>query len=159
MAKVTIQSVAQTDKAGLFSICFEGESYTEFQKFILQYKDNEMYSEELNTILAGIGKMMEGAGFLERRFRPEGKVRDNVCALPIETCKLRLYCLRLCDSILIVGNGGAKTTRTYDENEELRGYVLTLQKLDDALRIAIKKGVVTIEKQTINGIDNKQFEV
>jgi hypothetical protein len=33
MTKATIQSVRQTEKAGLFTICFEGESYTEFQKF------------------------------------------------------------------------------------------------------------------------------
>ncbi|MCR5038628.1 MAG: hypothetical protein K6A94_04745 [Bacteroidales bacterium] len=32
MTKATIQSVRQTENAGLFTICFEGESYTEFQK-------------------------------------------------------------------------------------------------------------------------------
>lgn len=36
MTKVKLQSVAQTEKACLFSICFEGESFSEFEKFHLQ---------------------------------------------------------------------------------------------------------------------------
>jgi hypothetical protein len=40
MAAATIQSVIQTEKAGLFTICFEGESYTEFQKFITKNDDD-----------------------------------------------------------------------------------------------------------------------
>ena len=36
MAQATIQSVKQTETAGLFTICFEAESYTEFQKFIMK---------------------------------------------------------------------------------------------------------------------------
>jgi len=36
MTKATIQSVRQTEKAGLFTICFEGESFTEFQNSSLR---------------------------------------------------------------------------------------------------------------------------
>ena len=39
MKMATIQSVRQTEKAGLFTICFEGDSYTEFEKFILKGKN------------------------------------------------------------------------------------------------------------------------
>ena len=35
---------------------------------------------------------------------------------------------RLSDRILILGNGGQKKTRTYDEDDTLKGYVLTLQR-------------------------------
>ena len=44
-------------------------------------------------------------GVYERYFRPEGKMNDGVCALPIESGKLRLYCNRLSQQILIAGNG------------------------------------------------------
>ena len=40
MTKATIQSVRQTGKAGLFTICFVGESFTEFQKFIIKGHEN-----------------------------------------------------------------------------------------------------------------------
>jgi hypothetical protein len=35
------------------------------------------------------------------------------------------------DQVLIVGNGGVKNTKTYEENEELSGYVMDLQKFDN----------------------------
>ena len=157
MPNVKIQSVAQTERAGLFSICFEGDSFTEFQKFIEEHRDD--YSKDLGVILTAIQHMMNAGGFLERYFRPEGKFRDNVCALPIESRRLRLYCLRLSDSVLIAGNGGVKAVRRYEDCEELNGYVLTLQKLDDALRLAIRKGEVIIEERSVKGIETKDFSL
>ena len=157
MTKATIQSVRQTEKAGLFTICFEGESYTEFQKFIIKGNENATLQPDLQKILNAIQHMMDAVGFLDRYFRPEGKMRDRVAALPIQSSKLRLYCLRLSDSVLIVGNGGQKDTKTYQENPELNGYVINLQKLDDILRIAEQKGTISIEETTIEGIDDKTF--
>ena len=52
---------------------------------------------------------------------------DNVKALAIDSRKLRLYCLRISDQILILGNGGVKNTRTYQEDSKLSGYVMDLQ--------------------------------
>ncbi len=149
----------QTDKAGLFTICFEGESYNEFQKFIIKGRDNATLQPDLQEILRIIQRMMQEVGFLERMFRPEGKMRDRVAALPLETNKLRLYCLRLSDSVLIVGNGGQKRTRTYNEDEELSGYVISLQKLDELLKTAERKGSIKIEVATIRGIDNQTFDI
>lgn len=159
MRNAKIQSVMQTEKAGLFSICFEGESYSEFEKFILKYQDNATLNKDLQVILVAVRRMIETSGFLERYFRPEGKMRDNVCALPLQSNKLRLYCLRLSDSVLIAGNGGVKDTKTYNENSELCGYVITLQKLDELIKLAVKKGDITIEETTIEGSDNLTFEL
>lgn len=103
--------------------------------------------------------MLTASGFLERYFRPEGKMGDRVVALPIERTRMRLYCLRMSDSVLIVGNGGIKNTKTYEEDESLNGYVITLQKLDKLLTQAIKDGKVTIEETTISGIDKTEFEL
>lgn len=86
-------------------------------------------------------------------------MRDRVAALPIQSSKLRLYCLRLSDSVLIVGNGGSKSTKTYEEDAELNGYVIQLQKLDDLLRLAETKGEIIIEEATLSGVDDKQFEI
>lgn len=157
MAKIKLQSVAQTETAGLFSICFEGDSFTEFQKFITKYKDN--YSKDLNVILAAINNMLNASGFLERYFRPEGKMSDAVVALPLESGKLRLYCLRMSDSVLIAGNGGVKNVRRYQDSAELNGYVISLQKLDKAIKMAVRKGKVTIEKHCTTNIEREEFEI
>ena len=47
MTKATIQSVRQTEKAGLSTICFEGESFTEFQKFIVKGHENATLQPDL----------------------------------------------------------------------------------------------------------------
>ena len=64
-----------------------------------------------------------------------------------------------CDSVLIVGNGGEKNTKTYEESAELNGYVISLQKLDELLKQEIASGSVVIEKANIVGADEKLFEL
>lgn len=152
MPSVKIQSIAQAAKGSLFTICIEGESCSEIEKFIQKY--SESYNKDLNVILTAIKHMLNASGFLERYFRPEGKMNDRVCALPIQSGKLRLYCLRINDSILIAGNGGVKNAQKYQDCDELNGYVVDLQKLDKALKVAVKSGNVVIEENTISGIDN-----
>lgn len=98
-------------------------------------------------------------GALERFFRNEGRMKDNVKALAIDSRKLRLYCLRISDQILILGNGGIKSTRTYQENELLSGYVMNLQKFDEVLLNAQKNGKITIEKNMITDIESVTFEI
>lgn len=159
MTKATIQSVRQTENAGLFTICFEGESYTEFQKFIIKGNENATLQPDLQKILNALQRMMDAVGFLDRYFRPEGKMRDRVAALPIQSSKLRLYCLRLSEKVLIVGNGGPKTTKTYNEDPELNGYVINLQKLDELLKLSEQKGRVRIMETNIEGIDDTNFEL
>jgi len=158
MTKAKILSVEQTEKAGLFTIIFEGENKSEFVRFINKFKDDAVRQNDLRIILNQIDIMLAN-GIAERRFRPEGKMNDGVCALPVYKSVLRLYCLRLSDSVLIVGNGGAKETKTYQENEDLNGYVISLQKLDALLKADIKKGIVTIEKTEIIGADDKEYEL
>lgn len=159
MGKAKILSVEQTEKAGLFTICFESDNISEFEKFISNFKDDAYCQRDLQIILSAIQRMLVTSGFLERYFRPEGKMKDNVCALPIAGGKLRLYCLRLSDSVLIVGNGGHKTTKTYEESEELNGYVISLQKLDALIKTGVKNGEITIEERSIEGINDKFFEL
>lgn len=86
-------------------------------------------------------------------------MNDNVKALAIDSRKLRLYCLRISDQILILGNGGIKSTRTYQENEKLNGYVMDLQTFDKVLLKAQRTGRITIEKNMITDIQGATFEI
>lgn len=158
MVKATILSLEQTDAAGLFTIIFEGESQSEFVKFVNKFKDDAVRKNELRIILNQIDTMLQ-KGIEERRFRPEGRMSDGVGALPVYKSGLRLYCLRLSDSVLIVGNGGVKSTKTYDEDEDLNGYVISLQKLDGLLKSDIENGVVRIEKTQIIGVDDVEYDI
>lgn len=137
----------------------KGKMLQNFKNSSKSSKKMPCEKKELTVILNAINRMLTASGFLERYFRPEGKMGDHVVALPIEPTQMRLYCLRMSDSVLIVGNGGVKKTKTYEEDESLNGYVITLQKLDKLLHHAIKDGKVTIEETTFSGIDKTTFEI
>ena len=159
MAKATILSVEQTEKAGLFTIIFEGEAVSEFDSFYNKFINDAERSDDLHKILTQIDLMLNVRGFTERNFRPEGKMSDNVVAIPVYKNSLRLYCLRLSDSVLIVGNGGIKRTQKVEEDNILNGYVISLQKLDALLKADIKRWLVRIVKTEIIGTDDKQYDI
>jgi hypothetical protein len=158
MSTVTLKTIEQNDNVGLFSICFEDNSESEFEKFLLEFKDNATYNKDFDTIILALAKIIE-KGALERFFRNEGRMNDNVKALSIDSRKLRLYCLRISDQILILGNGGVKSTRTYQEDEKLSGYVMALQDFDRVLMEAQRSGRITIEKNLITDIESVTFKL
>ena len=123
-----------------------------------EFKDNATYNRDFNIILLALSKIID-KGALERFFRIEGKMSDNVGALAIDSRSLRLYCLRISDQILILGNGGVKTTRTYEDDPKLLGYVTDLQSFDKALLEAQRRGKVRIEKNVITDIESATFSI
>ena len=133
-------------KCTLYSIQFLTEDEAEYERFYNRFKEDAVFNEDLVRITDLIDRIANFGAF-ERLFRPEGKMSDRVVALPVIKSKLRLYCLRLSDSILILGNGGVKNTRTYDENDELRGYIVTLQNFDKLIKQGERDGTITITER------------
>ncbi len=155
---VKLEAVQSSDRASLYTIVFENDDMSEFSKFLSRFKDNGKLQRDYQIILYALKKILEN-GVLERYFRREGKYTDRVCALPVDSGKLRLYCLRLSDKILVLGNGGIKRTRTYNEDSELNGYVMDLQKFDALLKEAEKDGSIHVEETAITGAEDKIFEL
>ena len=158
MKTARIVSIAKSDQVGLYSICFNGDKETEFRKFMQKFKDNAALNKDYQAIIHAIDRIIAN-GALERNFRYEGKMKDNVVALSVNSRKLRLYCLRMSDQILIIGNGGVKDSRTYEESEELSGYVMDLQKFDELLKQAQEEGLIYIEQNVITGIEEMTVKV
>ena len=156
--KATVALLNESEVASLYSISFEMDGTTEFEKFVAEFEMNATYNRDYQRIIAALQAILR-IGALERFFRPEGSRNDSVQALPIESGKLRLYCLRLSDQIVILGNGGVKNTRTYEENPKLYGYVLDLQKFEKILKESAEKGYVSIQKKELSGIEDITFEI
>ena len=154
--RATIELINESDKVSLYSISFEADGTTEFEKFVFEFEQNATYNRDYQRIIAALQAILQ-VGALERFFRPEGKMADSVQALPLTSGKLRLYCLRISDHIVILGNGGVKTTRTYEEDPRLYGYVLDLQKFERLLSQCIEEGSVIIEEKTLKGVEDVTF--
>lgn len=156
MSEAELLLVNNADGCTIYTIQFLSENESEYERFYTRFKGDAEYNPDLMRIVALINKIAD-MGALERYFRPEGKLKDGVCALPVLQSKLRLYCLRLSDKILVLGNGGVKKTRTYNEDETLKGYVLTLQNFEKLIREGEKDGTISITANTIE--TDKTFDI
>lgn len=156
MSEVELILLNDTGNCTLYSIQFSSESESEYERFYSKFVEDARLNPDLLRIVQVVDRIAE-QGALERFFRYEGKMNDSVVALPILKSKLRLYCLRLSETILILGNGGVKNSRTYEEDDSLRGYVLTLQKFEELLKEGQKDGSIIITEKTIE--TDKTFEI
>jgi hypothetical protein len=70
---------------------------------------------------------------------------DLVCALyDIPDKHLRLYCIRLDDHILIVGNGGPKDVRAWQDDAKLRREVTEMIHYSKIIRTKLNDGSLKI---------------
>lgn len=148
MNEVELILLNDTEKCTIYTIQFSAESESEYERFYNKFINDAKLNRDLLKIVQMVDRIAE-RGALERYFRYEGKLTDSVVALPVLESKLRLYCLRLSDRILILGNGGIKKSRTYEEDDSLRGYVVTLQKFEELLREGQRTGSVIITEKSI----------
>ena len=148
MSEIELYLIQDGENCTIYPLQFLRDVESEFEKFVAKFRDDADYSEDFSRIAAFI-KRIAMTGALERYFRPEGKINDSVVALPVTSSKLRLYCLRLSDRILILGNGGVKTSQRYEDDTLLNGYVITLQKFEKLLRQEVANGKVNITESTI----------
>jgi len=154
--RTTLELVEQSDSVSLYSISFAMDRTTEFEQFLSKFEKEAALNIDYQRIIYALSIILD-KGALERFFRPEGSMKDNLCALPLESGKIRLFCLRISDEILILGNGDIKNTTTYQEDAKLYGYALDLQKFDRLLRKDIEKGIVTVEERKLNHIEDKVY--
>lgn len=149
MRKVEFEPLFLTEAADIFTIRVN-EDVSEYEKFLVLFKDADdpLLKDDLEKILVAIDNVTQ-YGALESYFRMEGKMSDRICAIPLlikhrdksKHGTLRLYCIRISNSLLIIGGGGLKATDTYQEDEALAGHVSTLQAIDSRLAEVEKCGL------------------
>ena len=132
------------------------DEQSEFEKFFSKFRQDAELNPDFQAIMRFVEQILSN-GALERYFRREGKMSDSVVALPVLKSKLRLYCLRLTDKILILGNGDVKRSRAYEEDDTLQGYVIDLQRFERLLKQEVRAGNVEITEKEI--LTDKTFEV
>lgn len=153
-SNVELILLEESELVGVYSYIKGGElnseSNSEFENFLLTY--NQLYPEDIGTILYRIDTIKR-SGCIERYFRPEGKRSDRVMGLPsyFDTSKLRLYCIIISDNALILGSGGVKSTRTYNEDPNLNRCVTELQQIDKIIKKRQHNNKIDISGREISG--------
>ena len=155
----TIELLEEYENVNFYSIRLAGEELTEVEAFFEKFPIGSEYDEEIDVVISWIDKIAE-TGALERYFRPEGKYGDGVGVIPIDIGnKVRLYCLRLSDKILVFGNGGVKDAARWEESEELAAYVKLLIDTSRFISSRIKDGtIVLVDKEIVGNLNFTRYE-
>ena len=150
----SIELVEEYENVNFYSIHLDGKELTELEAFFEKYPIGCDYDEDIDVIIAWMDKIAE-AGALERYFRPEGHYGDGVGVIPIDAGnKIRLYCLRLSDKILVFGNGGVKDTATWQESESLAPYVKLLIDTSRFISSRMNDGsLVLVDKEILGDLN------
>ena len=89
--KTTVDLIEESEVVSLYSISFEIDRTTEFERFLEKFENQAEWNKDYQKVLYAISLILDN-GALERYFRPEGKMTDEVCAIPVESGNIRLYC-------------------------------------------------------------------
>ena len=142
-----------SEEIEIYSPKYDGEEDSELQlrKFF-------------DAIVSAVDKIRE-VGARENLFRPEGR---RIKALPLfissnnkidkKIGKMRLYCLRYSEKILILGNGSVSTLQKYEDDVWLNKCVNDLRIIDKIITKELKRIRKTIDdkgaiKEVIENID------
>ena len=152
--RYSVELIEEHEKVNFYSIHLDGEELSELERFFDKFPEGCEYDEEVDTILAWIDKIAE-KGALERYFRPEGRYGDGVGVIPIDVGnKIRLYCLRLTDKVLIFGNGGVKDSDSCQNSKVLAPYVQLLTETSRFVKSRLRDGkIILMDKELIGNLD------
>lgn len=151
--KIIIEEFEEHDNVTFYTIRYTTVEQSETEIFFDELFDKPELEEDLEIISKVLDKI--GAkGAKDKYFRNAGSLRDRLGALPeyvYTDTKVRLYAIKLSENIVILGNGGIKTTRSYNEDKTLDGYVETLKSIDRFLRSRMQSGKINVYNKQIFG--------
>lgn len=119
-----------SDKRGDFlAVQISGEAKTTYEQFV--ENNRATHADLLDEVADRIYRMAQRTGIRDNFFKPQGK--NSVHSFR-GTGKLRIYCLKYGSASVVLGGGGVKVVRTYQEDEVLYKPVRLLQAIDRCLK-------------------------
>lgn len=141
-----LELVIESKNVSIYSPKFDGETLTEFERFMTNHKSlpHPQLKRDFDEIIARIQKMLKDCGARENLFRLEGR---NIKALPLivehrrkrGVGTFRLYCIRISDRLLILGNGGIKRVTRFEDDPILLGIVTRLRDIEHRIFAEARK--------------------
>ncbi len=158
MQNYTIELIEEHDAVNFYSIKLDNEELSELERFFEKFPIGSKYDADVDVIISWLDKIGE-RGALERYFRSEGRFGDGVSAIPIDAGKLRLYCLRLSDKILVFGNGDVKDVGRWQDSSTLSSFVEMLMDTSRFIASRINNGaIMLVDKELIGNLNFSRDE-
>lgn len=144
--------------AQIYSIMFEDDDMTLVDHF---FEDNAQHSEELKAMATELASMGRDTGCRIQFFKEfEGAPGDGVVAFWYD--RMRLYCWRMDNTCIILGDGGYKPPdiTAYQEDEYLNSKAQQMRKLAACINKAIIDRDLKVEEDgTITTTDFIELEI
>ena len=121
---VTLTLFKSFEKVNFYTFQIDDTEQTETDKFFNRFENDENSTVDLNNLTYWLSLIGEKYEAKQEFFRHEGAAE----ALPPPYSKmvqevivnnLRLYCVRLSDNIVILANGGVKTSQKVQDSPDL----------------------------------------
>ena len=131
----------------IYSVAVDGADQTLYDLFLEENEGD--YRAELGEIAHKLNTMSTWTGFTDNYFKlNEGKPGDGVCAITDLKGKLRLYCIRFGNILLVLGGGGPKSKliRAYEDDPKLLSENLMIRAVSDAMAKAIREKDLILEE-------------
>ncbi|MEY3369172.1 MAG: hypothetical protein RI973_2327 [Bacteroidota bacterium] len=150
----TLVEALRFKKVTFYTVRLDEHETNLFLQFINAHADDGTSREELATIRKWIGKIGSEIGATAPYFRSEAFRGGDASALPppaqfLETsCDLRLYCMRVNSSSVVLFGGAVKTAPTAQECNQVRPHFMLANKLTKAIHRAIQAGDIKIHPVT-----------
>jgi hypothetical protein len=162
---VNLQVFKSFRKVRYYTFQIEGHEQTETDKFFSKLEFAEQIADDLNRLNRLILTIGERTGAVIDLFRPE----DEAVALPpkpnfrlskilqireIEHNSLRLYCIWISEEIVILANGGVKTSQKTEDSPDLMPHFRFVKSMGKQINKLIIENSFTFEGKEIFGLEN-----
>lgn len=141
------------DEATIYSLIPEGEGEPLFEKFIHEYQNT--YRDEVKDLVNRLYQIGHTTGARISFFKPhEGKPGDFVHALFDQPDKhLRLYCMRMGTTVVILGGGGPKPggIKAWQEDPKLKKEAETMMVYAQSILQRIEDGDLYWSQEKLDG--------
>jgi len=145
-------------ETSVYSVFLLAKQDTLFNRFINENKNS--FKSELKDIINRLKVIGHKTGAREQFFKlKEGKPGDGICALYDHPDRnLRLYCIRYGKTLIIVGGGGEKTTKTLQEDSKLKEENYFLRLIAKDIQERIQEGEIEFSDDYMDLLGNLEFK-
>jgi hypothetical protein len=130
-----------------------------FERFVME--NIEIHRKEIKNILDKLQTIGHETGARINHFKEnEGNLGDGVCAMfDLPAKKLRLYCVRYGTEIIILGGGGVKEVRTWQDDPKLTSEASLIIKIAKQINKAIKENDIEYSNDFMKFEGDLIFEI
>lgn len=154
-----------------YTVRWDESVENETNKFILRFSnsaEHRSYYQQIAALLVDMGERKSARKYYFSRHEdeasalpPKSRLEVNGVEINYFENPLRLYCIRLNDWLVILFNGGLKTTRTAQESDDMARKFREAKQFAQRIWEAIQDGTILIDKteRRITNFDGTTDEI